>query len=168
MIELLSAAKRHVRDILRDRDDGLWKSIHIDYHPPIVDRLWIDWIDDLRINLHRFQPCQPGQAFFHPHRNRSAIEIIEGGYTMGIGVGAGIEPPPVVMTFCLEAGSSYEMPDHDTWHYVAPFAESWSITITDKPIERPMPLEPKHILQPVDPNQKRLMLEKFRRFWDCD
>lgn len=161
MLELLNQAEKHVAELLAQDDVSAWKSLHIDYHPPIVDRMWIDW-NEYRINLHTIYPCQPSYAFFHPHPWPSAVRIYEGAYMMGIGYGSGIDRPGIHTTLLLESGSSYEMLDRNTWHYVAPLVDTYSITITGRPWNRSMPKEPDKPLHPVSEDTKVKLLSKFR------
>ena len=43
------------------RDDALWQSVLIDYHPPHVERLWCSW-RDYRVSLHRIPVHAQGGA----------------------------------------------------------------------------------------------------------
>jgi hypothetical protein len=64
MLNILSALEMEMPVLLKDDSD--WKSVYVDYHPPIVERLWRNW-REFRIYLHRIHPCLPGQALFHAH-----------------------------------------------------------------------------------------------------
>lgn len=101
-----------------------WNSLNIDYHPPLVERLWIDDPDgrNCRIYLHRIHPCDRGASLRHVHPWPSAIRIVEGMQEVVSGV---VTDPPagkdrygVGARFVLEPGSAYEMTKQAQWHSV--------------------------------------------------
>jgi hypothetical protein len=67
MLDTLYAVERELPALLQD--EGAWKSLYVDYHPPLVERLWLPW-GSYRINLHRIHPCARDEALFHPIRGR--------------------------------------------------------------------------------------------------
>lgn len=121
-------------------DASIWKSLYIDYHPPIVERLWCQ-LGKYRLYLHFIHPCEREQALFHPHPWPSAIHVIEGQYEMGMGFGPGLEKPEVFSTILTGGGMYYEMPHRDGWHYVRPLSVSSSIMLAGEPWGREMPAE---------------------------
>jgi hypothetical protein len=139
----------------------IWKSLLIDYRNPIVERLYCDW-DDVRVSLHRIQPCTEEEAFFHPHPWPSAILIVDGGYEMRVGYGAGIEAPANAMTLLLAPGSRYAMEDRDGWHAVRPLeSPSYSIMINGKKWDRQMPDFPAEPLNPLSAETAENLLKTF-------
>jgi len=141
-----------------------WHSLYINYHPPVVERLWRQ-LGDHRVYLHRIHPCTPEQALFHPHPWPSAIRVLEGSYEMGIGYGKGIDPPPVACKILANTAFCYEMIEPDGWHYVRPInAPSLSLMVTGKPWEREAPRsnEP---LSPMGPDRVAGLMERFKLFY---
>lgn len=86
MLELLARLKLELPDLLID--DTAWQGFYIDYHLPIVERLWRQW-NEYRVYLHRIHPCKSEDALFHPHPWPSAMEIVSGAYEMIVGYGQG-------------------------------------------------------------------------------
>lgn len=115
-----------------------WHSVHVTYHPPRVERLWVQ-VDEYRLFLHRIYPCEDGDALFHPHPWPSAVRVVSGRYEHHVGV-EGCR----LMRSILKAGSSYEMTNRETWHSVRPLDEpSDSIMLVgplyEPPVEMPSP-----------------------------
>ncbi|MBY0359162.1 MAG: hypothetical protein K2W82_14260 [Candidatus Obscuribacterales bacterium] len=141
----------------------IWKSLNIDYHPPVVERLYTQ-VGDLRVSLHCIHPCQSSEALFHPHPWPSAVLILNGGYEMGMAYGKGLVVPPCPGKLILGAGSRYEMTDPDGWHYVRPLAEpSYSVMISGKPWDREMPASPEHPLKPLSDERIAELLAQFKK-----
>jgi len=127
-----------LRGFLQQPED--WRSLLIDYEPPKVERLWIDWDEECRVSLHRIHPCET--SLFHPHPSPSIIRVIDdgGGYLMDVGHGPGDTPPPIAIRLRLSSGSVYEMSDIDGWHSVQPLVgPSYSLMVTGKPWKRSSP-----------------------------
>ncbi|MBE7449187.1 MAG: hypothetical protein HS111_09905 [Kofleriaceae bacterium] len=159
MLEQLSAVEDELRTLLAEADP--WQSLRIDYHPPVVERVWRPW-RDLRLSLHRIHPCGPGEALLHPHPWPSAVLIIEGEYEMGVTYGAGSSPPPLGARIVLGPGARYEMTEPDAWHYVRPLGRpSLSIMVTGAPWSRAMPLEPEHPLKPMKDAERNQLIAAF-------
>jgi hypothetical protein len=106
MIEILEVVEKQLPDLLAD--EAAWSTLYIDYHPPLVERVWRQW-GEYRICLHRIHPCRPEEALFHPHPWPSAMRIISGRYNMGVGHGPGIKAPPIDKALEMTAGAAYEM-----------------------------------------------------------
>lgn len=135
--------------LLRPENRHLWGSVHVTYHPPRVERLWVQ-VDDHRLFLHRIYPCAEGDALFHPHPWPSAVHVVSGCYEHRIGLRAHTAdekklPVTVELTRgVLRAGSSYEMTNREAWHSVRPLeGPSDSIMLVgplyDPPVEMPSP-----------------------------
>lgn len=159
MLDILHRVESQLPEMLQDESG--WNSLFVDYHPPVVERLWRQWYD-FRIYLHRIHPCEPGEALFHPHPWPSAMRVLGGAYEMAIGYGAGEKEPPMAARIVMGAGSEYEMTDPDGWHYVRPIGgPTMSLMIAGKPWDRPSPKSEK-TLNPLGEKQKEEILKFFR------
>lgn len=138
LIEKLQQIERvKMYDLLCDA--SIWKSKMINYHPPVVERLWCQ-LGNYRLYLHFIHTCNPGEPLFHPHPWPSAIHVLEGEYEMGMGFGEGIEEPEIFSTIVSQGSMYYEMPHRDGWHYVRPTkGVCASIMLTGEPWDREMP-----------------------------
>lgn len=160
MLDLLTKARAEVLPGLLEDPDA-WESLYIDYLPPVVERLWVQWGDN-RINLHCIHRC-PDEPFFHPHPWPCAIMTVAGWQEMGVGHGPGVEPPPVAAKVMMGPGASYEMTEFDSWHYVKVTSEHMlSIMITGKPWDRKMPQVPNNRLRSLPTTRKDELLRSFR------
>jgi hypothetical protein len=160
MLDILHEVESELPALLRD--ESAWKSVFIDYHPPIVERLWSPW-RDCRAYPHRIHPCAPGEALFHPHPWPSVMRILSGEYEMAVGYGKGESPPPIAALMIAAGDFRYEMTDPDAWHYVRPLGEpTMSLMVTGKPWARPAPTASK-LLRPLMPEQCSEILAFFRR-----
>ncbi len=158
MLELLFEAERALPRLLAEPG---WQSLHVDYHPPRVDRVWRAW-GTHRIYLHRIHPCAPGEALFHPHPWPSAMRIYAGRYEMGIGHGAGDVAPPIAARVIAGPGTAYEMTDPDAWHYVRPLDEpTWTLMVTGAPWSRSSP-KSDHPLPVMAADELAGMLARYR------
>ena len=170
MLETLNRVKEALYPMLQDAD--LWESLDINYHPPFVERLWLEMhLDDkpLRVNLHRIHPCRVEDALFHPHPWPSAMHIYQGEYEMGIGVGEQVPAPLEAMKMVGQAGTSYSMTHPDAWHYVRALGSPvYTLMITGMPwpkcVRRPNPSPPKKKLGPLPEERRRELLSTFRGF----
>jgi hypothetical protein len=159
MLDVLRAAEAELPGLLAD--EAGWSSVFVDYHPPLVDRLWRRW-ETYRIYLHRIHPCAPGEALFHPHPWPSAMHILEGSYEMAVGYGKGEAVPPVAALMIASGDFRYEMTDPDAWHYVRPLGgPAWTLMVTGTPWDRPSPRSP-HPLGPLDAARKAELFAFFR------
>lgn len=118
-------------------------TMHIDYHDPIVNRVWFQY-NEYRVYLHKIFTCKSSmEALFHPHPWKSAVRIIRGGYEMGVGHSSTNDLPVVDCRLLLSEGAIYEMLEPDGWHYVNPIgAPCYSIMVTGELNNRPMPVAP--------------------------
>lgn len=158
MLDVLHNAERALPALLRN--DDVWKSAFVDYHPPFVERVWCEWLEN-RIYLHRILPCGPGEALFHPHPWPSAMKVLQGSYEMAVSYGTGVSVPPIAARLILGTGSEYEMTDPDGWHYVRPLKQpSISLMVTGKPWARVSPKSDKHLSE-LAPDKKKEILEFF-------
>ncbi len=143
----------------------IWNSLFIDYHPPLVERLWTQ-VGTHRIYLHFLHQCEPKDALFHPHPWPSAIHVIEGAYEMGLGFGKGDGVPEKFCTILAPAGNFYyDMTHIDGWHYVRPTNIVCSSVMLAGPTwdrESPKSDQP---LKPLSNERKAVMIEYFRQYY---
>lgn len=159
MLDVLSEVEQALPYLLQD--EAHWLSLYVDYHPPFVERLWTRW-EDYRIYLHRIQPCNAGEALFHPHPWPSAMRVLEGEYEMAVGFGAGLETPPIAALMISRGDFRYEMTHPDSWHYVRPLHRpTLSVMVTGKPWAREAPRSSKP-LQSLRAELKAELLQLFR------
>jgi hypothetical protein len=162
MLDILYAVEKELPGLLQDERG--WNSLYVDYHPPIVERLWRGW-HEYRINLHRMHPCEPGEALFHPHPWPSAMRVLAGEYEMAVGYGAGEAAPPFAALLIASGDFRYEMTDPDAWHYVRPIgAPTMSLMVTGKPWERWSPRSEKP-LRPLSAEQSGPIFQFFREHY---
>jgi hypothetical protein len=143
----------------------IWQSLMIDYHPPIVERLWTQ-INKHRISLHFIHTCNREDVLFHPHAWPSAMHVIEGGYEMGLGFGEGEEEPEKIATILVPHGNMYyDMTHIDGWHYVRPINSVCStVMLSGEPWERKAPKSDEPLKQ-LDSSRKSIMLEYFSNYY---
>lgn len=159
MLDFLHQTEAALPELLRE--EGRWKSLFVNYHAPFVERLSCDWQGG-RVYMHKIHPCGVEDALFHPHPWPSAMKVLQGGYEMAIGYGAGTVKPPAAVRLMLGAGSEYEMTHPDGWHYVRPINRpSFSLMVTGNPWVRESPKSDKQLFEL--PAQKRFEILQFFR-----
>lgn len=159
MLPVLNRALATLRSLLDD--EAGWHSLNVDYEHPHVERLYRPFEADFRLYLHDIHPCDGGQALFHAHPWGSAMHVFDE-YEMGVGVGAGLTPPPVVMRVLLAPGTQYEMTHPDAWHYAQPRGHhARSVMVTGRPWGRESP-RPTRKLEPLSEDRKHALLAVFR------
>lgn len=132
--ELRRIIDEELPTLLRRRER--WRSLHVLYEPPRVERLWCQ-LGDLRVFLHKIWPTD-AEVLYHPHPWPSAVRVVSGRYLHLVGDGQ-----RVLATQVLAAGSEYEMVDPSAWHSVRPLDEpSDSIMVVGK-LYDPPPIMPK-------------------------
>ncbi len=143
MLQKLFEVEEKIMKLFYDNYDVETKSMYIDYHPPVVERVWFQY-EEYRVYLHKIHKCnESNEALFHPHPWKSAIRIIKGSYEMGVGHSATNKVPPIDCKLILSEGSCYEMTEENGWHYVNPISDYvYSLMITGERSTRPMPVEP--------------------------
>lgn len=144
--------------------------MHVTYHPPRVERLWVQH-GEYRVFLHRIHPCGEGEALFHPHPWPSAVRIMSGRYEHQIAQAAPLEhsgpdqepvPDDPLARMILCVGSEYEITDPRTWHSVRP---------VEGPSDSIMVVGPKYdppVTMPKAPREKQgpLSQERFDELFD--
>jgi hypothetical protein len=164
MIEKLQQIEdKMLLGLLAKRDE--WKTLLIDYYPPIVERCWIQ-IGNYRLYLHFIHKCEAKDALFHPHPWPSAMHVLSGKYEMGLGFGPGLEEPEKMCTILLENGGAYyDMTHIDGWHYVRPIeGVAATVMLTGKPWGREE-IESPEKLGPLTVQRKLMMLEWFENYY---
>lgn len=143
------------------QEAALWQSVNIDYHPPKVERVWLEY-DTLRICLHRIYPAKPLETLFHAHPWPSAMKILKGTYETGIGLSSDDSQPAIATTLLLNEGDVYEMISPNEWHYVCPIGEvTYSLMISGPPWHNTAPLLAKKLL-PLPSQVKTEILDFFK------
>ncbi len=147
------------------QDPNNWQSIMIDYHPPIVERIWAQ-IGNYRVLLHWIHACKTEEALFHPHPWPSAMHVISGKYEMGLGYGKGLEEPSKICTIVLENGGAYyDMTHIDGWHYVRPIGEICVTAMLIGPKWDREEIKSDEPLKPLSNDRKLIMVEFFRNYY---
>jgi hypothetical protein len=178
MIRVLRHAVEALPNLLQTAD---WRSLHVDYHPPIVDRLWaVFGINEngvvpnegqYRIYLHNIHPCSAKESLFHPHPWPSAMVLCdvakywepEHGYEMGLGFGDPAGPsPPIIGPIYLPHGSVYQMLRPDEWHYVAPINKSAMTIMVTGPKFDNAPVGEKKKLRELNDDERTSLEVYFR------
>jgi hypothetical protein len=160
MLDTLFAAEAALPALLAEPG---WQGLHVDYHPPRVDRVWRAWGAGHRIYLHRIHPCAPGEALFHPHPWPSAMRVVDGRYEMAIGYGA--TRPPIAARVIAGPSTAYDMTAPDAWHSVRPLdGPSLSLMVTGRPWDRASP-KSEHPLPPMAAAEIAAMLECFHAIY---
>lgn len=166
ILNVLHDAESQFRKLLREPDR--WNTLDVDYEPPRVERLWLQFNDEYRLYLHRIHPC--AKPLFHPHPWPSGVRVVSGRYEMDVGYESREDwsgPPAVAATIILSAPSEYEMTDPLAWHSVKPMAvPSLSVMVTGRPWGRPSP-RPSKKLNPLTEKAKKSLLKDFRSAYNC-
>lgn len=163
MLEVLERVELALPQLLASEEG--WRTLLIDYHPPVVERVFRQW-GDFRISLHCIHPCAPSEALFHPHPWPSAMRILSGTYEMAVGYGAGDEPPPHAAKIIARGDLAYEMTDPNAWHYVRPIGDvAMTLMVTGPPWQRSAP-GPTSPLGPLTPARAEEIKSFFRERFD--
>ena len=123
MIETLKIVEKSIPELLKN--PSLWNTLDVDYFPPRVERLWMQFDDKLRLFIHVIHPTDE-PCLFHKHRWPAAFKMIEGEYEMGITYSEKEVTSdeaynlPTISKFIMKEGSYYEMVNTHTLHYVRP------------------------------------------------
>jgi hypothetical protein len=155
-------------------DMNNWKSLYVDYHPPIVERLYMQ-VGDHRLYLHVIhKPEEADKCLFHKHPWPSVVRVLSGSYEMGISYSEQdvqsdevYETLPMVAKAIIGPHSAYEMTHPHGIHYVRPISEiSCSIMLTGPLF---YPDTPKHDigkkLEALSYDRKKQILEMFNHMW---
>lgn len=135
-IERLKEFERFVIPSLLVQPDK-WKTLDVDYHPPRVERLFLEYGKGYRIYLHVIHRTD-SECLYHKHKWPAALKQVYGTYRMGLTYSEkelGSQEAhalPDLACFEVSAGSYYEMTQTDALHYVKPISPfSCSIMLTN-------------------------------------
>lgn len=103
-------------------DVDRWSSLIVNRRKPHTYRVWT-MEGDLRICLHRFELCEPEEAFAHPHPWPAAFKVLEGHYRQKLWMSSSrtadkARRPAVDMI--AGPGYEYSIENPLTWHNVQP------------------------------------------------
>jgi hypothetical protein len=115
----------------------VWRTLDVDYHPPRVERLYMDHANGDRIYLH-VKHATDSPCLLHKHNWPSVIKQVIGSDEMGITYSedeinsSKAHTLPTLARFIIVEGSYYEMTQTDALHYVRPITPiSYSIMLTN-------------------------------------
>lgn len=149
-------------------DPTQWKSLNVDYHPPHVERVWMQF-GDKRISLHVIHPCERSKALLHCHPWKSAMYVlpIGGVYEHGVGIFMPIVGHQILSTQEFRGDVYYEMLSSDSSHYVRPIGMPvYSIMLSGK-VEFPWnKTEVNKNLEPLTEERKKEILLTFKSYFE--
>ncbi len=149
----------------------IWNTLDVDYFPPRVERLWMQYDDTHRLFIHIIHPTEE-LCLFHKHRWPAAFKIIDGEYEMGISYSESeissdeAHKIPIISKFIMSQGSYYEMLNTHSLHYVKPNSKpSLSLMLTGSlyPEDRKEKLD--EILKPLSDLRKIEILNYIKKFY---
>ena len=162
MINKLKEAEKFLPELIMMPD--LWNTLNVDYFPPKVERLWMQYDKEHRLFIHVIHPTDE-YCLFHKHRWEGAFKMLRGSYEMGLSMSEKevtneeAHALPVVAKFIIAPGTYYEMTYTHGLHYVRPIGEpSLSLMMTGNlyPEVRTDSLD--RDLQPLSDQRKREIL----------
>jgi len=110
-------------------DITLWDSLIVNRRKPHTYRVFT-YDGDIRICLHRFDPCSESEVFAHPHPWPGAFIVLYGRYRHRVGYSHDlVAEPEWVMDSILSPGSMYEITNPQTWHSVQPLEVCYSVMV---------------------------------------
>jgi len=132
MIELLNII---LSDIPRSLVEDEWDSLLINRRKPHTYRIFRNF-GEHRVCLHVFDPCDPEDAFPHPHPWPGAFLLLKGEYVHTIGYSPDLETEPdFLYTEIVRPGTMYEIINKRTWHKVQPTQRTYTIMVNGPPWE---------------------------------
>jgi hypothetical protein len=184
MLNVLAQVEKDLPKLLMA--DG-WKSLYIDYHPPVVERMYRQWERDesIRISLHWIHACDRTASLYHRHPWPSACKLLTGAYWMRVGSSWMRDdeegPGAVVSEILLHAPSSYEITEREGWHSVSPISDTGGVDSSEMMTYRrssggslslmvsgpPWGIgetKPTRKLHPLSESQQQNLLDRFR-YW---
>jgi hypothetical protein len=118
-------------------DISAWNSLIINRRKPYTYRIWRMFGED-RVCLHRFDACDRGEAFLHPHPWPAAFLVLDGGYYQTIGRSHDLfDDPNIVAEFRMTKGSMYEITCPQAWHAIQPFENTHTVMVNGPPFTAP-------------------------------
>jgi hypothetical protein len=126
MIEQL---KELMPAILESIDNDDWDSLVINRRKPHTYRMFKNF-GELRACLHVFDPCDPEDAFAHPHPWPGAFLILAGEYIHTVGYSLDLKSPPTFLyREVVRPFTMYEITHKQTWHTVQPTQRTYTVMI---------------------------------------
>lgn len=114
-------------------DPKSFDSLIVNRRKPYTYRVFTH-INNLRVCLHKFDPCDTHESFMHPHPWPGAFIILKGSYKMKIGYSASrTDKPQDVLELILKAGSRYEITNPLTWHAITPLETTYTVMVNGEP-----------------------------------
>lgn len=123
-------------------EESIWDSLIINKRKPFTYRVFCNfWYQEksmpgeqLRICLHKFDPCYTDEAFLHPHPWPAAFFILDGKYKMQLGQSIDrFSKPTELSTMICPTSFRYEIVSPLVWHSVIPFETTYTVMINGKP-----------------------------------
>jgi len=133
--KLKQIESKELRDLLLDSDN--WNTLDVDYTPPRVERLWMQYDDEHRLLIHKIHPCTKEEALFHPHPWKSAVHVLPvgGGYGHSVGVMNMFGDKHIHCEMEVHGEMYYEMLKQVTCHSVRPIGfPVYTVMLIGKPI----------------------------------
>lgn len=131
MIDKLKSFLPAIVDMLPQTDR--WDSLIVNKRKPHTYRVFTQ-VDDIRICLHRFEPCGPEDCFEHPHPWPGAFLMLRGEYIHRVGYSPDLESDPdFLLTEIVRPYSMYEITNKQTWHSVQPTQETYTLMVNGPP-----------------------------------
>jgi hypothetical protein len=125
---MLNILKDLMPEILESIDDD-WDSLVINRRKPHTYRMFKNF-GELRVCLHVFDPCEPEDAFAHPHPWPGAFLMLAGEYTHTVGYSPDLESPPTFLyREIVRPFTMYEITHKQTWHTVQPTQRTYTVMI---------------------------------------
>lgn len=171
MIDLLKEIeKNQIVDLLTN---GSWKSLNVDYHPPFVERVWIQ-LGENRLSLHVIHPCEEGESLWHPHPWKTSFRVFSKGGIYEQGIGSSFIDPLLssthvftpLMKMEVPGDMYYEMTHSDCAHYVRPIDEQVYTIMLSGPAEwTENSIKADKELKPLSDARVEEILEIFKSFY---
>jgi hypothetical protein len=116
-----------------------WDSLVINKRKPYTYRAFMSYLYqgvDLRVCLHRFEPCGPDECFVHPHPWPGGFIMLAGEYVHRIGYSPDLDSEPTMLfEEIVRPYSMYEITNKQTWHSVQPLKRCYTIMLNGPPWE---------------------------------
>jgi hypothetical protein len=132
MLDKLNEAMAVLPELLKKRE--LWDSLIVNRRKPFTYRVFTTLPNGLRCCLHKFDPCNVEESFYHPHPWPGAFVIMDGSYRMKVGLAFDRTSKPLdVIDEIFHKFSSYSITNPLTFHSVIPLETVYSVMVNDTP-----------------------------------
>lgn len=166
MLDKLDEALKFLPEAIKD--PSKWDSLIINRRRPHTYRVFTILEGGLRVCLHRFEPCSPEEAFYHPHPWPGSFVVLKGSYRMRVGYSVDRTSKPIeVIDTVLTAGARYSMTNPMAWHSVQPLETCYSVMVNGEPWEEEIvhesaPTTKGKDLQKMTPDELRAHLDIYK------